>query len=289
MNRKAINAVLRKKHNEFVASIKDEEVQKLVKANSLVSGGAIVSMLLNEPVNDIDYYFTNKETCLAVARYYTNLFNTTHNLTASVWEKEDGQIKLMIRSDGVGGEEQDDVTDNPILEGIFDDKPDKAEAEKEKYQPVYITSNAISLSNKVQLVVRFYGDAEEIHKNYDYIHCTCHWTSKDGKVELPAKALESIITKQLFYSGSKYPLCSIFRARKFIERGWTINAGQFLKMALQLNELDLMNVATLEDQLIGVDSAFFMQVVDDIKAKSENDESFSLTPGYLVSIIDKIF
>ena len=61
--------------------------------------------------------------------------------------------------------------------------------------------------------------------------------------------------------GSKYPLCSIIRTRKFIQRGYTINAGQYLKMAMQLNELDLKDVSVLQDQLIGVDSAYFDMVI----------------------------
>lgn len=75
-------------------------------------------------------------------------------------------------------------------------------------------------------MVRFHGDPAEIHENYDFVHCTNYWTSWERRVTLNQQALECIMTKELRYIGSKYPVASVFRVRKFIERGWTIGAGQ---------------------------------------------------------------
>ena len=75
MKAKTIKAVLTKKHKEFIATIQDENVRELVRKNSIITGGSIVSMLLGEKVNDFDYYFTNKETVAAVTNYYVNKFN----------------------------------------------------------------------------------------------------------------------------------------------------------------------------------------------------------------------
>src|SRR5699024_7903210 len=103
MKAKTIKRLLKKKHNEFVESIKDENVKKLVEKNSIITGGAIVSMLLDEDINDYDYYFTNKETTLAVANYFVNEFNQNHNHTVSVQDDE-GRIKVFVSSSGVAGE-----------------------------------------------------------------------------------------------------------------------------------------------------------------------------------------
>src|SRR5690606_18878685 len=120
---------------------------------------------------------------------------------------------------------------------------------KPKYRPVFLSSNAITLSNKLQLILRFYGEPDEIHKNYDFVHCTSYYDHKDKQLTLRPEALEAILTKELRYVGSLYPLCSIIRLRKFIARGWTINAGQILKMALQLSKMDLTKPEILQDQL----------------------------------------
>jgi hypothetical protein len=160
---------------------------------------------------------------------------------------------------------------------------------KEKYRPVFMSDNAITLSNQIQLVIRFYGDADEIHKNYDFAHCTNYWESGNGNLTLRQDALESILARELRYVGSLYPVCSFIRTRKFIQRGWHINAGQMLKICLQISELDLTDLETLEDQLTGVDTAYFIQVIDYLKERQKKDENFKFGAPYLISIIDKIF
>lgn len=190
-------------------SIKDDAVKKLVSENSIITGGAIVSLLTGEEVNDYDYYFTNKETCLAVANYYAKQFNDTHKGKNQVDVRVDefGRITCFISSSGEAGEVED--AENTTSDESDDEDPHKA---------IYFTSNAITLKGKIQLVIRFYGDPAEIHKNYDFIHCTNYWLSSDKDLHLNIGALEAILAKELLYQGSKYPLCSIIRTRKFIQR-----------------------------------------------------------------------
>ncbi len=92
----------------------------------------------------------------------------------------------------------------------------------------------------------------------------------------------------MIYIGSKYPVCSLFRIRKFINRGWTINAGQILKIAMQISDLNLQDINVLEDQLIGVDSLYFMNLIKLFREKQKKGD-FVLTTSYVMSIIDKIF
>lgn len=294
MNRKNINSVLCKVHDEFAKSIEDEKVRELVNANSIITGGSIVSLLTGEEVHDYDYYFTNKETTLAVTRYYVERFNKTHNTHFCIKE-EDGRISVWVQSSGVAGDDETEPNmpgyedGDPMKTNITPESDTKNIKEKPKYEPVYLTSNAITLRGKIQLVIRFYGEAEEIHSNYDFIHCTNYWTSRDRKVTLSERALEAIINKELFYIGSKYPLCSIIRTRKFITRGWTINAGQYLKMVMQLQDIDLKNIKTLEDQLVGVDSCYFAILIDALQKKADTDSSFKINSNYVAEIVNKIF
>ena len=94
-----------------------------------------------------------------------------------------------------------------------------------------------------------------------------------------------MLAKELRYVGSKYPICSVIRLRKFIKRGWTVNAGQILKMMMQISELDLKDHKVLQDQLTGVDAAYFCQLVSMVK---ENDPE-KVNSAYLVEIIDRMF
>jgi hypothetical protein len=330
MKKKTIEKVIQAKFDDWVNSIEDPEVQALVKSNTIVTGGCIASMLLKEKINDFDVYFTNKETTKAVASYYVKKLLQLRNHvpeegvpvpifvmdgddpqfhgTGSSSLQEPGRIKIYIKSAGVESsdrgkvykyfesrpaEETEDFA-NDVAAGVdeLDEKIIDTET-KEKYRPVFMSANAITLSNQIQIVVRFYGDPEHIHQHYDYVHCTNYWLSATGKVTLKQNALESLLSKELVYVGSKYPVCSVIRTRKFLKRGWTINAGQYLKMCFQISKLDLENVEVLEDQLIGVDAAYFAQLIDSLKEHAERrkaeGQEFKLDYGYLATIIDKIF
>jgi hypothetical protein len=209
---------------------------------------------------------------------------------------DEGRIKIMINSDGIA-EDSDSIADKAeydidlYLDALSDGDIIPAEVleEEKKYKPVFLSTNAITLSNQVQLITRFYGEAEEIHSNYDFVHTTNYWDSKTGKVELNIKALESIMNKDLFYVGSKYPIASLIRTRKFIKRGWKITAGEYVKMAFQINELDLTNINVLEDQLVGVDSIYFLSFISNLRKKKTGDKNFVVTRDYVTTVIDKVF
>jgi len=290
MNAKNIAKALKAKLNDWVEHIDDPNIQVTIQDNAIVTGGALVSLLNGEPPNDYDIYFKTQEACETVARYYAGLWNEAHPDKNQVEIQTDigRRIKAFIGSSGIAAEDNesgiDDETEPDVGETVEEQKE-----EKPKYRPRYFSTNAISLSDKIQLVIRFYGSVEEIHKNYDFVHCTCSYDYKENKVNLPSRALEAIINKELYYVGSKYPLCSIIRSRKFISRGWTINAGQYLKMCLQLNELDLTDLDVFADQLAGVDSAYFNQAIDAIKKRQEENPNFKIDNTYLFEVINRIF
>jgi len=309
---KTIKKVIKAKVDDWISSIEDETVRGLAAKNTVVTGGCIASMLLNEEVNDFDLYFTNKETTVAVAKYYVSRFHSKNKAGIEVpiyVDHDTDRVRIVVKSAGIASEEG---SEKPYE--YFEGRPDDAAGEyvsevlgdagdieqaleetteaalavddgKPKYRPVFLSTNAITLSHKVQIVLRFYGSADKIHENYDYVHCTNYWTNNDDELVLRQPALESLLAKELRYVGSKYPICSVIRLRKFIKRGWTVNAGQILKMMLQISELDLKDHAVLQDQLTGVDAAYFVQLVSKVKEKDPE----KVNSAYLVEIIDRMF
>ena len=269
MRRNQIKSALERKFQEWVASIDDFDVRMLVSANSIITGGCIPSMLLDEKVHDYDVYFTNKETTLAVAKYYTEKYSSDCDTKVGVLDTiPDGEdlpriydpdrVYLMIPD---GGLAHYIPTDDEVKNEV-------------KYLPKVFTCNAITLTDGMQLITRFFGDHEQIHDNFDFVHCMCYWEANTGMLVLPSEALESILAKQLIYRGSKYPMCSIFRTKKFIKRDWNITAGEYLKMGFQLSLLDLTDIDVLTDQLVGVDTAYMSDVID--RLQSITDKSSSL-------------
>ncbi|KKM74391.1 hypothetical protein LCGC14_1400880 [marine sediment metagenome] len=308
MKSKTIKSILRKKLQHWLKHVDDENVRKIIEDNAICTGGSIASMLLGEKVSDYDFYFKTKESATAVAEYYVKKFIANppprfkgRPLPIRVMS-ENGRVKIMIKSAGIvseAGEEeyqyfetlqgQEDAEE--YVESATKALEDKDEegSEKEKYRVIFMSTNAITLSNRIQVVIRFYGQVDEIHENYDFVHCTCSWDAKTGYLTLPKPALESMLAKDLQYKGgSKYPLCSIIRTRKFLKREWNCNAGQYVKMAWDLNSFDLSDVEVLEDQMVGVDAAYFREVLELLKERQGKGVK-TVDGTYLMQVIDKVF
>ncbi len=349
--RKTITKILTGKFISWTKSIDDPAVKKLVEENTIITGGAIASMLMGEPVNDFDVYLRTPEAAFAVAEYYVKklkenppaAFNDVKDDISVIMEPAiaDGETatriggfaglvtkgpqppririitgtgrKKILRGEEVQQRHEDytlssgevtDATEPATYEGNAEalddhttqDLTDKADEKKRgKYRVLFVTANAITLSDQIQIVLRFNGDVNEIHTNYDYTHCTNAFTSWNKELILRIEALECIMARELRYQGSKYPIASAIRTRKFVTRGWTINAGQYVKMAYQIAQLDLNDPAVLEDQLVGVDSAYFSMLIrqlsEDMEKRLEADSNAvsQIDGNHLISLIDKIF
>lgn len=305
-----IRKQLKEKLDEWVGTIKDDAVKKLVQKNTIVTGGSIASMLLGETINDYDVYFRDKETVLAVANYYVKEFkeknilklgDVVQDTACSVHVREEtitnirgraeDRVCIYLGSSGVVGESQE------TYEYFEDSRFSQADAERfadsvvrqsqsgDPYRVVFMSQNAITLSNQMQIVIRFYGEPEEIHGNYDFAHAMNYYDYGADSLILKQEALECLLSRTLVYRGSLYPIASIFRTKKFIERGWRITAGQLLKIMWQISEVDLSDHAVIREQMCGVDQAYMHQLV---KALSDVDMN-TVDSTYIAIIIDRIF
>ena len=297
MKIKTIKKVITAKLNEWLETITDVQLRNEVKTELLVSGGSIASMLQREPVNDFDIYIQDIAVLVRLARYYskgTQVFDgrlRDHYLDEYFPDRESLQEEFkgeyasydFVRINNL---KPDQVKIDVQPEGRRFEYTDE-EAEKQPYRVLFLSQNAISLSDDIQIVTRFSGSHLAIHKNFDFIHATNYFTFKDGLVTNIA-ALQSILTKELIYQGSLFPITSVIRMKKFLGRGFTINAGQILKMCMQISDLDLCDPNVLEEQLIGVDIAYFGRLIEILRDTTPNSEK-GFTTAYINEIIDRVF
>ena len=177
MKSSTIKLVLKQKLDDMLKSILDKKVVDAIKADVIVSGGAIASMLAGEKINDYDLYFRTRETARLVAKYYVDLFNLTNSLSTTAMRScnpqikdemrfnvkgiEENRIVIFMQSSGVASEKQieydyfesrsevsadefmDSISTNPLetaqeLHQISKDK-------KSPYRPVFFSENAITL------------------------------------------------------------------------------------------------------------------------------------------------
>lgn len=293
MKIETIKKEIKNKLDKWTDSIEDENIKMLVKKNTIVTGGCITSMLLGEEVNDYDIYFKNKATTKAVAEYYVAKIETSHGVrvldgaidninneyenvtgdktqvTIALNSLDENRIKILISNIGCYNAE---IKDN----------------DKETFEIAFVSPNAITLTDKIQIVIRFHGTPKEIHDNYDFVHATNYFDYGKNELVTNKEALESILTKQLKYHGSLYPITSVVRSKKFIKRGWNISASEYLKMCYQISLLDLSDVNVLEEQLMGVDVLYFQEIIRILKDTKEKDANFSLTFSWISTLIDRI-
>lgn len=411
----AIEGVIRRKVQDWLASIEDKALADYLRDKVVVAGGSIASLMMGEPVNDFDIYFTCRDASIRAAYYYLSRFvknpsRSYRKCGAKMWVEviddkaefghrgkvvqvndgvmvlkgstrnepdefvegpgcpahatarpQHGRANIVVKSaGGAGGDAQleaatdadpdqaqtyqyfemvpdatvaatyaqevtaalgndDEVrlaaqlcdTDTPARNGIESDNagvtmaklaeefvsneiPPKAAGAKalSKYRPVFLSSNAVTLTDGVQLIIRFTGAPEEIIKNFDFVHTTCTWQSgknaegQAGKLNTNVAAIRSMMSRKLKYVGSRYPLCSLVRTRKFVSRGWSAPASVFIKAMWQCRQLDWDNLATWEDQLTGMDAAYFSQILNILARDKEAGKSVDGT--YVVELIDRM-
>lgn len=275
VNKRQITNKIEKAISNWIASITSESVQRTIQDHGFVAGGSIVSMLKDAPVNDYDVYFRNRNAAKAVAEYYIEKFKERNPDAALEVVMEDNSIYVKTpHRTGVADKDFDLEEEVEIREGV--------------YRPLYISPNAISLSDKIQVIVKFFGEPAQVVDKFDFAHTKCYWSYRNGLV-LDPKAVECILTNELLYCGSDYPITAMARVRKFLERGWNINAGQFLKLAYDVHELDLTDPDVLTEQLVGVDVSLFHAMIREFRRELGRNPDLIISPEYINGLVDRFF
>jgi hypothetical protein len=111
MKAKTIRRVLDAKVKDWVESITDPVVAKIIQENTIVTGGSIASMLLCEPINDFDVYFQTEDAAKAVAEYYIKQYiETTKPAIEPELKLLNGRYQIVVKSAGMASEGTDDST-----------------------------------------------------------------------------------------------------------------------------------------------------------------------------------
>ena len=299
--------VIDKKENEEddVFKQRQEKFHQDIKDNIIVTGGCIASMLLGEDVNDYDVYFKDKRVAKDVAIFYVNklakksgiedlsVSSEANSKVSRIFvEETDIGVSINIKSMGILSKSTDvkeyqyfEMAPFEDVQKFFKEYAFK-ETDKEKYNPSFVSSNAISLHNDIQIITRFVGNPQDIHKNFDFVHCTNYFTYESGLV-LNQPALESLMSRELKYVGSMFPVCSMFRIRKFIKRQWVITAGEIFKICYDISKLDFEDFKVMKEQLTGVDAAYFLEVIDKLNQDKQNGVDIDRT--YIFKIVSEMF
>lgn len=241
--------------NNWIDSISDINLREMLYRRAFIAGGAILSVYRGETPKDTDVYFTDPDVAVTTLRYYGLI------VSPSLFEDLEGNLETRLK----------------IIshEGLLNCN--------EPFQPLYATPNTLTLSNNIQLVIRYTGSPYDLIKKFDYDHTKMYVHKSNLGITEAAKT--SILSNELIYNRGPYPLSSLFRLKKFLKRDWNISAGQLTKLAMQLNKIDFTNLAQLKDQLYGIDVIHIEQLITELSKIDPND----LNTDLISELIDMIF
>jgi hypothetical protein len=256
-----VSLVCRKKLEEIQSYSRDR-----LFTDSFFAGGVITSHCKDEKVKDYDLFFTSVEALKGALNYYLG-FHGWYSSFDLVSEQDKLNPKL-ARVSIQPRQNSTRKTDEFIK--VFNSDFKKS-GSGDRVTPVYLSHNALSLSNGVQLIFRFVGEPEEVFSTFDYEHCKTYWRPSplgiaDGKVTFSGKSLESLAKNELIYTGqSRFVLSAISRLNKFIKRGWGVAPSSLLSIASSAAKVDWQNKDKLREELLGIygiDPEVLTQILD---------------------------
>lgn len=82
--------------------------------------------------------------------------------------------------------------------------------------------------------------------------------------------------KLVFNEDSIYPIVSMHRAIKYIERGYKLSGYEQVKIALAINNLKMKDYRDLKVQLQGIDTSIFQSITDKLMEEPNNEYDYEI-------------
>jgi hypothetical protein len=139
-----------------------------------------------------------------------------------------------------------------------------------------------------QMICAVYGEPEDILKKFDFTMSMAAWVPKTGEFIMDSRFLQHCAQKRLFFnSNADYPICSLWRAVKFIKRGWKLSAIDSIKLSLKIHNIKIYDHHELKRQLMGIDTLFLKELTDALESKKEVAYDYGEALEFISEFIDK--
>jgi len=235
-------------------------------SETFFAGGVITSHCKGEQVKDYDLFFTTVATLEQAVYYYLSPHNQARFFKlAATPDKINPKLTRVSIQPREGAKL---TTDQFIKDFNLTCKKTRSTGQT---VPAYLSHNALSLNNGVQLIFRFVGEPEDVFSTFDYEHCKTFWRPSplgisEGKTYFLGRSLESLAKNELIYtSQSRFVLSAISRLNKFIKRGWGVAPSSLLAIASSAAKVDWGNKEKLREELLGIygiDPEVLTQILD---------------------------
>ena len=121
-------------------------------------------------------------------------------------------------------------------------------------------------SNKrwtVQLITRFHGEAADIFNWFDFTITHGAYDFEKEEFIFGDRFFSDLAKRRLVYSGSSmYPICAMYRTKKYVERGYELPGATIMHIALSIVQLKIEKYKDLKEQLMGIDTMYLQKLLE---------------------------
>ena len=115
----------------------------------------------------------------------------------------------------------------------------------------------------VQLITRFAGTPQNIFDWFDFTVTHAAYRFDENEFVFGNRYFADLARRELVYSGaSKYPICAMYRTKKYQERGFNLSGATIMHIALCIVQLKIETYSQLKEQLMGIDTMFLQGLLD---------------------------
>jgi len=155
------------------------------------------------------------------------------------------------------------------------------------------TFKHIKTGNVYQIIHAIYGPPSTVMAQFDFTIAQCAWIPawdpfEYEKFEIADAFFQHLAQRKLYFTcGTQYPIASLWRMRKFLRRGFTIDAVNLTKIALAIHALKLDTMQQFKEQMLGIDAAWLGPILDEFN----DSDSFKAThvASFIEGMVDATF
>lgn len=138
-----------------------------------------------------------------------------------------------------------------------------------------------------QLICAEFGEPSDVIRKFDFTCCMGAFDPVFKAFTLDDLFLKHCAQRRLvFNANAAFPICSLWRAVKFIRRDWKLSGIEAIKLALAVNNLKLNDRKELKRQLMGIDTLFLKELTDALESDQTKAYDFGEAIDMLVSFAD---
>lgn len=152
---------------------------------------------------------------------------------------------------------------------------------QKEYKIISTTDNAITYRKDNYPIIQIITAKElmfnkpiDLIKSFDFTINMAALDLISNELVLEENFIEDNIKRKLIFNeDTKYPITSLARAIKYIDRGYNLSGYEQVKISLAINSLVIKDYKDLKKQLQGIDTSIFAPITDKL-IKTEKEYSY---------------